>query len=306
MIRHYLQLQLSILHRQMRAFGLAPVYAYPLATILFLGFSYLLFAKGSYAPYLYVGVALLPLSILAGKQRNDFLRICFRKKDFLRIRTLENLLFISPFLIYLLIEGAYLAALLLFVVGAGFLFLMVSTPLTRVLPTPFGKKPFEFPIGFRRYFEGFLLIYFVAVMGLRVDNFPLVAFTLGTIFALSSSFYNWVEPPYFVWHYHFREKDFLWFKLKTAVSYGSLLAAPLWISMLIFYPEKWWVILLIFLWGISFLTAVLLAKYSVFPRLASLPEALWLTVGLAFPPLLIWLNLYFYRKAKKNLKPLLT
>lgn len=289
----------------MQAFGLAPIYAYPLAVTLFLVFSYLLFAKGGYAPYLYAGIALLPLSLLGGKQRGDFLRICFRKKDFLRIRILENFLFISPFLVYLLIEGAYLAALFLFVLGVGFLFFAVSRAFTHVLPTPFGKKPFEFPIGFRRYFGGFILIYFIALMGLRVDNLPLMAFTLGAIFALSSSFYNWVEPPYFVWHYHLGEKDFLGFKVKTAVSSSGLLAAPIWISMLVFYPNKWWITLLISLWAIGFLTAFLLAKYAVFPRLASLPEALWLTAGVLFPPLLLWLNIYFYRKAIHNLKPLL-
>jgi hypothetical protein len=75
--------------------------------------------------------------------------------------------------------------------------------------------------------------------------------------------------------------------------------------MLVFYPNKWWITLLISLWAIGFLTAFLLAKYAVFPRLASLPEALWLTAGVLFPPLLLWLNIYFYRKAIHNLKPLL-
>jgi len=305
MMKEYLRLQIHMLHRQMRAFGLGPIYAYPLAVILFLVFSYLLFAKSVYAPYVYAGIGLLALSALARKERCDFLRICFRKKAYLRLRSIENLLVTSPFVIYLLIEGAFLPAAFLFGLSAGFTLLAIPVVFSRVLPTPFGKQPFEFPIGFRRYFGAFLVLYFVSVMGLRVDNFPLLAFILGSIFALCSSFYNWVEPKYFVWLYHFREKDFLISKLRTAGWYSSLLALPILVACLIFFPDKWWVSFLITLWGLSFLSAVILAKYSVYPKQASLPEALWLTAGLLFPPILIWLLVYFYRKATSNLKPLL-
>lgn len=306
MIRHYLQLQLRILHRQMRAFGLAPGYAYPLAAILFVVFSYLLFAKSEYAPYLYAGIGLLALSPLAGKERNIFLRICFRKKEYSRLRSMENMLVSSPFVLYLIIEGAYLPAAILLGLSAAFALLTIPTAFTRVLPTPFGRQPFEFPIGFRRYFGAFLVLYFVAMMGLRVANFPLLTFTLGSTFALCSSFYNWVEPKYFVWLYHFREKDFLSSKLRTAVRYSSLLALPILVASLIFFPNKWWVSFLVTLWSLSFLCAVILAKYSVYPKQVSLPEALWLIAGLLFPPILIWLLVYFYRKATNNLKPLMT
>lgn len=306
MIRNYLELQVSMLHRQMRAFGLAPIYAYTLGLIAFLLFSYLLFAKSTYAPYVYGLLGLATLSPLSLKERNDFLRICFHKNDFRRLRLSENLLVTSPFLVYLIIEGAYLPALGLLLGSLALAVLPLSATFVRVLPTPFGRRPFEFPIGFRQYFWLIALLYFVAIMGFSVHNFSLVVFTIVALFAVCSSFYSPVEPYYYVWIYHFRSKDFLLNKLRTGLLFSSLLALPLMVAALVYFIEHVWIIFLAWLIGLLFLTAVLLAKYSVFPRKTGLPEALLLTAGVVFPPFLLWLLYYFFRKGKENLKTILS
>jgi hypothetical protein len=201
---------------------------------------------------------------------------------------------------------AFLPAFLLLLMGVSLVLIPIPDSFSRVIPTPFGKQPFEFPVGFRRYLGLFLLLYFVAIMGFSVHNFSLVIFILIIIFAVSSSFYSWIEPKYYVWIYHFREKDFLLSKLRTAVQYSSILALPVLLAALVFFPDNWWISILAYLLGLVFLISILLAKYTVFPKQPGLPEALLLTAGLLFPPFLVWLIFHFFRKAKKNLKPLLS
>jgi len=70
---------------------LPPVVSYPLPAIAFIGFSIYLFRETTFAEYIYVLTYLFFISKMSDKRRNDFLKICFRDKDFKIICVLERL-----------------------------------------------------------------------------------------------------------------------------------------------------------------------------------------------------------------------
>ncbi|GAB5553610.1 MAG: hypothetical protein Sapg2KO_32010 [Saprospiraceae bacterium] len=292
-------------NRHLRAFGLAPALAYPLSLILFVGLSFYVFYKTQYAVYIYPVLALSLIGSLSEKERNVFLQHIFSKQHYQRLRILENLLVALPFALFLMLKLAFLEALGFIALSVLLAFIKSGSSNNYSLPTPFYRYPFEFTVGFRKTFLFLLLIYFVAVMGFWVDNFNLSVFTLILVFATTLTFYMVPEAPFYVWIFAQKPSSFLKHKLGVAVMYANLLALPIAIAALILYPSFGWVILLAHLVGSLFLVALILAKYADFPKEIGLPAIIFLVMAIPFPPILLLLIPYFYKKAIRRLNQFL-
>lgn len=292
-------------NRRLRAFGLAPVLAYPLGLILFVGLSFYIFYKTPHAAYLYPVLALSLVANLSKKERNVFLQYCFPERKYQRLRIIENLLVAVPFILFLIVKMAFLEALGLMLLAILLSFIKAGSFYDYRLPTPFYRYPFEFTVGFRKAFLFLLLVYFVATMGFWVDNFNLSIFALVLIFTTTLTFYTVPEAPFYVWIFAQKPNQFLLHKIWIAVTYANLLALPISIAALILYPSFWWVILLAQLVGTFFLVAVILAKYADFPKEIGLPAAIFLAVAIPFPPVLLLIIPYFYKRAIQRLNQFL-
>lgn len=301
-MRHYFQLQLKLVSRQMRDFGIAPVVAYPLLMAGFLGLSAYLFYKTSYAPYAYLLAASSFLASLSERGRNEFLQGCFPDDRYRPIRLVENMAVSLPFIAFLVWKNAYWQALALFVASTAMAFVKMGRGGNLTLPTPFGKRPFEFVVGFRKTFYLHLFAYFLAIMAIAVQNFNLGIFALVVVYLICLTYYSEMEIGYYVWVHIQQPRAFLLDKIKTAMLYSTLLSLPLAIGLGLFFVENMPIIAAFMLLGYLYLTTMILAKYAAYPNGIGLPQSLLLAVSFTMPPMLLVAMPFFYKNAVKRLK----
>ncbi|MFK8102398.1 MAG: ABC transporter permease, partial [Saprospiraceae bacterium] len=171
-----------------------------------------------------------------------------------------------------------------------------------VIPTPFYRYPFEFTVGFRQTFPLHLFAYFLCFMSVWVGNFNLGIFALLLSILLCCQYYGEPENSYYVWIFAFTPQAFIWHKLKIAFAYANLVAAPISLSLLFCFPANFLLVLGLQLLAIVYLVAVILAKYAVFPHRINIAQAILLTISFAFPPFLLGVIPFFYRKSIHQLK----
>lgn len=298
---YYFILQQRILNRKMEELGLHPILGYLLGVLVFLGLSVYLFYKIAYAGYIYTGTGLSLVFAFGEKERNDFLKTTFPLNSYRQIRAAENALLVIPFVAFLcykaeflLAGGLLLSALLLSLFNSG-------SRLNLTIPTPFYRFPFEFTVGFRKYWLLYLIAYFVAWKAIEVDNFNLGVGSLAFLCLLAMSHYALPENDYFVWMYNCTPRQFLLKKIATACLYLSTLSLPLMVALSIFFWDKSWILLLVLGLGLFLIGAMILAKYSAYPQEMSLPQALFFGLGVWFPPLLLMVMPLFYKRAVQRL-----
>lgn len=305
-MKAYFNLQLIRITRGFTDHGIAPVLGYLLLVAGFFGLSYYLFTKTTFAPFGYVFVALLLIARLSDLKRTEFIQLCFGKARMKQIRLIENSCAALPFSVFLLYkqQPIFAAGLLC---GAVLLALFRFPTLVRVtLWTPFSKRPYEFPQGFRKTYGLLLVIYAITAMGILVNNLNLSVVMIVIVYGLASSFYTKNEPEYFVWVHKKSASAFLRDKLKTAVLFASILALPVLVALLVTYPTNALFIALFLGIGICLLLTLILAKYADYPDEMRIAHAFLLAFAIFLPPLFLGLIPYFYLKAVKQLKPLLS
>lgn len=303
---YYFFLQKQILNRRLKALGVAPILGYGLALLLFVALSLYLFYKTTYAAYLYSVMALSLLTPLSEKERNEFLKIQFSGVDYRKIRALENVLIVLPFALFLLYKVQILLAVLLLLLALLSSVINGGSRLNFTLPTPFFHFPFEYAQGFRQNWVLYLLAYFIAWKAIEVDNFNLGVGSLALLGILGLTHYGKAENEYFVWIYACSAKQFLYKKIGTACGYLSLSCIPLLLVLGCFFADKIWILLGVQVLMSLFLLTLILAKYSAYPDVMSLPQALLLGISLWFPPLLLLVVPMFYRRAVERLNLILT
>lgn len=295
-----------MLNRKIVEFGLPPLVGYVLMAIGFVALSFLMFMKLEMAAYVYGALAIGMVGSLSESKRNDFLKNVYSTIRYRKIRSWENLIVALPFSMYLAFEQAYFISLIVLVLALILAIFQFKQEWDYALPSPFSKAPFEFLIGFRRYFWAYLILWFLVVMGISVGNFNLGVFALLLIFVIAIVYYSKPEETFFVWMYSLSPKAFLWYKIKMAAWHSMILGLPMAVTLAMIYPEKWWIIVFILLIGYSYLVSIILGKYAAFPKPMSVPEGLILMFGVWLPPLLILVIPYFYGKAVKSLSIILS
>ncbi len=304
-IRHYFQLQFTLLNRHISEFGLVPWLGYVLSVGLFIGLSFFLYYRTEYAPYLLLFGTFGAVLNLGERFRNDFIKTTYKTAECKKIRLLENSIIALPFLIILVVKKDYLAALATMLGAILMAFIQFSRSSNFTLPTPFNRCPFEFAVGFRKTFFFHLLAYFLVFMAITVGNFNLGVFSLILVFMVCLTYYSEMEATYFVWVHAQQPKLFLWNKIKTGLLYSTVLSLPIAVSLILFKPEYTHIIITFQLLGYAYLATFILAKYSAFPKNIGLPQSILLALCFTMPPLLLVAASLFYRQSTRSLQPIL-
>ena len=303
--QQYIDLQLTMFKRQLFEFGLNPILGFIIILTGFYGFSIYLFIKTEYANYIYILIALSAISQYSEINRNDFLKFIYPKKNYYQIRILENLITVVPFVIFLCYKIEFISALLLIVVSFIFSFLNTNKKITSTIPTPFYRKPFEFIVGFRKSFIGFLFAYFLNAMSLAYQNFNLGIFSLVLIFILCSSFYVEPESEFYVWVHKLKVNGFLFDKIITAITFSTIVSIPITIPLLFFFQTNIKAVFGFHILGYCYLLTVILAKYSSYPKKINLSQGALLALCITMPALLLAVIPFFYIQSKNRLKGIL-
>ena len=213
----------------------------------------------------------------------------------------ENLIVVFPFVGFLIYKQQFYPIFFLIFITVLMAFFNIKTTYQITIPTPFYKKPFEFTVGFRNTFFLLIISYALAIIAVIVDNFNLGTFSLILIFLTIFTYYLKPENEYYVWSYCSTSVKFLLEKIRIAGLFSFYLCSPVLILLSIFYFENTVFTLIFALVGFLYLTALILAKYSAYPKEMDLAQAIIMTVCLTFPPMLIAVIPFFAVKSINKL-----
>lgn len=304
-MKAYFKLQFKLLNRTLKEMGSRPIFAYPLGILVFYGLSLLLFVKTEFAQYIY-GITALSIVLKASDyKRNEFLKGIFSVKVYRKIRTLENLILVFPFVLFLLYKQIFIMPLILIIGSILFANFNFKSPIRYTIPTPFSKTPFEFPVGFRKTFYFFPLAYYLTVQSIASGNFNLGGVSVLLVALVVLSYYSKPENEYYIWCFKDSAKDFIMGKIKTGLWFFTFLSLPIVISLLVVFPEEFSNLLLFVFMSYTYIITVILAKYSAYPYKMNLIEGMLIGISLMFMPLLIGIIPFLYVKSRNQLKPIL-
>lgn len=292
-------------NRRFKDAGFEPLLAYLILTVGFVVLSIYLFSKTEFAQYIYMLSALTLIGKLSETRRTGLLKICFDDAKLKKIRVTENLVCLLPFLIFLLYKQLFLSAVLLFVLTTILALLNFRTTLNFTLWTPFSKRPFEFSTGFRNTFYLLFFAYVLTVIAVSANNFNLGIFAMLLVFVTTLSYYTKPENEYYVWTYNVNPRHFLFSKIKTAIQYSSILSLPIALVLTIFFYPNIGILLLSFLIGLAFIVSVIVSKYSAYPNEMSITQGIVLALCIWFPPVLVVIIPYLFKKSENRLSSLL-
>lgn len=304
-MKFYFLLTFKRIHRIIAQLGFHPFILYGLAPIIFVSLSFYMIQNVPYWQYIYTSIAFILIYSVANKERVDFIKSQFSAYYFRLIRITENLLISIPFFLFLVYKEEYISSLATIVGSIILSFQSNSSPTNFTLPTPFTKNPFEFIIGFRKTILIILASHALSIVAIKVGNFNLLLFSLIVTFISSLSFYSRPEPIEYVWVYSKNTQQFLYHKMRLATKQIVLLTSPLFLTMLLLYPENWIFIAATELLGILFLNTNLLGKYSNYPTEINLVQGMAIAISFLFPPILLILIPTFYKQSKKTLHTIL-
>jgi len=306
-MKWYFVLQFKMLNRYLKDFGIPTLLIYPTLALIFLLVSNFIFyaIDRNYASYAYFFFAVSAILKLSESKRNNFLKLSFTKKKYYSIRALENILLTTPFILYLIYENEFRSIVCLCLVGLLLSRFTLNISSNYTIPTPFGKKPFEFSLGFRNTFFLYPIIYFLTYKSIEVKNFNLGIFSLLLLFVLLISYSTKIENRYFVWMFKYTPKTFLIEKIKTGVIYALFSSAPIIVSLGVFFYDYIGIIIVVQLLCFLYLIQAIIAKYCDFPMQITLPNSMIFGMSMSFLPLALLTFRYFYRKSIQNLTSVL-
>lgn len=302
-MKYYLKIQALIIHRTIRDTGIPPLLLYIVALIAFPYLTVQLFNKSSLAPFLVAGLSIYNILLLNQIDRNNFIKINFRK-SFYRIRRVENLIITLPFLLILLVYRQWYLALLCLVSVVTIPMLKPLKPYSKTLVTPFSKRPFEFVTGTRQYFLIVIGCYLLLGIAIYYNNYNLGMFSIFGLYGTCMLFYNMPESKYLVWNYAKTPGGFLVMKCLIALQNAFIITIPAIILTAVCFQVYGKTILLALLANL-FLVNMVLLKYSAFPGQPNIVNVIMFALCLYFPPLLLILIPYNFYIAGIKLKTIL-
>lgn len=304
-MKFYFELQLKRAKRKLEDIGIHPYLGFALGILGFVLMSGYLFSAIQYASWVFSVLAVTLLFRLSEIERNDQLRLIFRTKEYIQLRFIENGVLLVPFLLVLMYYNHLIVAGALIVFGGLLAITGKFKSRSFSVYTPFKKIPFEFIVGFRRFYGVLLVIYFLILKSVEVDNFNLGLFSLGLIFLIAMASYITPEEKYFVWIFSVDSKNFLKHKIVYGLIGSSVLSVLALCVLCFYFSEEILMILMIQCLGYVFLATVILAKYAAYPKEISLAQGLLIGLSLWFPPMLLGVLPFLYVRSKQKLELIL-
>ncbi|WP_299313866.1 ABC transporter permease [uncultured Aquimarina sp.] len=304
-MKYYFLLQYKRIYRSFKDFGTEPFIGYPIIIILFYWMSSSIFENILYANYIYALISIFFTYAIGNSEHRRFVKQHFSIANYRKIIVLNNMLKVTPFAMFLLYKTYYIEVFLVY--GLAFLVSLTKkrTKVSLMVPTPFGKKPFEFVIGFRKTFWLFLLIYCLTIIAVYKGNFNLGVFSLVSVFFVCSSYFMKPDSDFYIWIHAMNSREFLRHKIAIALRNSFVLALPILIGLSIFYFDQLHITLFFLFAGFSYMLMYLLMKYSFQNQGMEIFQGIIGILCLLFPPILIIAIPYFYNKTIKNLDLLL-
>lgn len=301
-MRYYFNLQLKRLQRIIEHTGI-PMFGFLIAVAVLYYFAYHAVKEfDKYAPYALLLLCILILERTNQKDRIEFLRNLFvQKEKYTHVRLIENILALFPIVFLAGITGLFWMIPIMVLFGCTYAFLpqVLTMHSNKVLPTPFGKYPFEMIRYFRIYFLAIIGAIFLFGMGIISDNPNLALFGIALIPLLCTNHLENIEPLEVLWNYNMKPSQFLWHKIKRITLQNYLLMLPLSLILPIANYSIYTLLIILAVSGATFLliTLFLLMKYSIYPRKIGLLEGIIFSLTGLFLPLLFGLYPYYYKKA---------
>jgi hypothetical protein len=304
-MKEYFTLQIKMLNRQLTEFGIEPLIGYIIGIVAFILVSFKLYERTQYAEYILIFISLSITIKLSEICRNDFLKLCYPKNNYFKIRTIENLFVSLPFIIMLVYQKNYLSSVVLLIISCLLIVIDFKKNTNFTIPTPFYKHPFEFTVGFRTNFLIYLFAYFLTIMSLISENFNLGIFSLIIALIASLNYYTNLENEFYIWIFSLTPKEFIKYKLKNIINYSTLLSLPIIISLSVSFYKNIDVIIGIQCLGYLFIFTTMLAKYSIFPEKLNIRFGILLAMTIWLPPLLLIIIPYLHHQSVKKLNEIL-
>ena len=300
-LSYYLSLQHRRAHRTLDDNGIYPWLALPLVLAVFAFLSFRLLNGYAFGEYIYAGLGISLSSSIADDRRYDFIKSISSRRDFRIIRLAEQFILLFPFTIGLFLFGWTLAALILLLFGILFSFINLNVRLPYSLPTPFGRRPFEFAKGYRGAVLFIIGCYLLVPIGISEDNFNLSLASIAGIGLVSGNYFIQPEPRFYIWIHTMGPLNFLMEKTKTILYYSLLTIAPIAIILSFYNPSRIGSIALMILAAIAFTEICMLAKYLAYPSEVNIIAGLAMAGSILFPPLMLVIIPIFYLKAYRRL-----
>jgi hypothetical protein len=230
---------------------------------------------------------------------------CFGNTRLKKLRITENLISVFPLLVFLVYKQLFLFAFALLLLSILIALVHISTKIQFTIPTPFDKKPFEFAMGFRNTYYVVLFAYALTCIAVAVGNYNLGIFALLLVFAITLTYYTQTEHPYYVWIYNYNARTFLMAKIKTGMLYAGFLVLPILLALSIFFPQYMLLLLAFTLLGLAYLVCMIASKYAAYPDELNVTQGILVALCIWFPPLLLIMIPYLFRKSQHRLNALL-
>ncbi|UXP32019.1 hypothetical protein N6H18_16880 [Reichenbachiella agarivorans] len=296
---YYLLLQIKRANRYIREAGIHPLIIYTVLMAVFSFASLALLRQLEHGALIYAGMAIGVARIISLDE--SVLINWVSKGVFVWIRFFTKLALILPFVVFLIVfQGYWEIGLLL--ISVFFLSIVQVHPIVNstVIPTPFGRRPFEFILGFRRSFPVLIVCFTLSCISVYVANFNLGLFALVVILLTLIGFYSFSEHNFYVWNFNGSAQRYLTQKLQFLMINTLALVAPLCLVLIIGYPEMYMIIVAVIVLGLLYIAEVMLIKYAYLHRGMDVLKGLLLAFSLLMPPLLLAIMPLMYIKALKN------
>lgn len=304
-MKYYYQLQCRRIYRSFKDFGTEPFIGYPLIIFAFCWISSSFFDKVVYANYIYVAVGFALTYAFVSSEHIKFIKQHFSRVNYYKIIVFNNLLKVTPFAMFLVYKMYFIESLSLYLLAFFVSFTNKKSKISIIIPTPFGRRPPDFVIGFRKTFWLFLLIYGLTFVTVYRDNFNLGIFSLVSVFFVCCSYYLKPDVEFYVWVHAMNSKEFLKHKILIAFQNSFILALPIFIVLSIFYLDQVHITLFFLCIGFLYMMMFLLMRYSFRNEGMEMFQGIIGVLCLLFPPIMLITIPYFYNKAINNLDLLL-
>ncbi|MBW1296843.1 hypothetical protein [Aquimarina litoralis] len=304
-MKYYYQLQYRRIYRVFKDFGTEPIIGWPIIIFLFCWISLSFFDQVLYANYIYVLIAVMFVYSFNNAKHKEFLQQHFLASRFKVIVVLNNIIKATPFGFILVFKGFLIEASVLYIITLFISFIKKKKKQTIIIPTPFGKYPTEFIIGFRKTFWVFPLIYSLAGIAIYKENYNLGIFALILILLVCSGYYTKPDPQYYIWIHAKSPKEFLKNKIIIALKNSLLLMIPVLVLLIVFYSKEAHITLLFLVVGWLYIVMYVLMKHAFEYYGLGIFQGIVGVLCLLFPPLMIITIPYFYKEAIHNLNRIL-
>jgi hypothetical protein len=301
-IAYYLNLEWKLINRKLVKVGFNLTVFWLVVPALFFLIALNLVQKGSISAWVLLAGFSLLFQVPRSKTHHDFLNTNIGKLNISTIRITRNLLISIPLVVLFIVFNKWLELLTLLVLAVSFSWIKTPQLNYFALPTPYKKYPFEFIIGFRRYFWIWTILVPMVYVSRTYQNDALAIFAFAVILLIQLQFFYTQEPTWYIWNEAKTPSEFLFHKIRIGLICGLISNTIPAILLSIFLPQSAAIIASMCALSLILGVFAILCKYAFVPSQLPTLQGFIFAFNLIFPPLLLFSIPYLFKKAELNLK----